>query len=315
MDRRGFVKKSAGIPLAAAATALSLEERVLAEKTTHKPARPAPKGSGVPTGKIGNVEISRLICGGNLISGFAHSRDLVYVSSLLKQYFTEEKVLETLALCEANGINTVVTTVDAHTCGLLNKHRENGGKLQWIAQLRSKLEEPMKEAKRAVENGAVGAHLQGTVSRRWLKEKAGVDALHGIVAYLKQNGLIAGCSSHDVATHEACEREQVDLDYYFKTYHKHRYWSARPDEKRHDNMWCEEPDRTREFMGKNPKPWIAFKVLAAGAINPTQGFKDALQSGADFLCVGMFDFQIKHDVQIVKGLFARGIKRERPWRA
>ena len=67
-------------------------------------------------------------------------------------------------------------------------------------------------------------------------------------------------------------------------------------------------------MSKNPKPWIAFKVLAAGAINPTQGFKDALQSGADFLCVGMFDFQIQHDVQIMKGLFARGIKRQRPWR-
>jgi len=35
-------------------------------------------------GKIGRLSISRLICGGNLFSGFAHSGDLVYVSSLLK---------------------------------------------------------------------------------------------------------------------------------------------------------------------------------------------------------------------------------------
>ena len=55
------------------------------------------------------------------------------------------------------------------------------------------------------------------------------------------------------------------------------------------------------------KPWIAYKVLGAGVVNPTKGFKYALRSGADFMCVGMFDFQIKHDAQIVKGIFARGL--------
>ena len=39
----------------------------------------------VPMGKIGNLEVSRLICGGNLVAGFAHSRDLIYVSELLKR--------------------------------------------------------------------------------------------------------------------------------------------------------------------------------------------------------------------------------------
>jgi uncharacterized membrane protein YphA (DoxX/SURF4 family) len=66
----------------------------------------------VPTGKIKNVVISRMIAGGNLISGFAHARDLIYVSSWLKTYFTDEKVIETLWLCEACGINTVVLRTD-----------------------------------------------------------------------------------------------------------------------------------------------------------------------------------------------------------
>ena len=52
--------------------------------------------------------MSRLICGGNLISGFAHSRDLIYVSRLLKEYFTDEKVFQTLSICEAHGINTAI---------------------------------------------------------------------------------------------------------------------------------------------------------------------------------------------------------------
>ena len=67
-----------------------------------------PGGSikGLPIGKIGNVEISRMFTGGNLISGFAHSRDLIYVSPLLKNYFTDDKVMETFEICEESGINT-----------------------------------------------------------------------------------------------------------------------------------------------------------------------------------------------------------------
>ena len=42
---------------------------------------------------------------------------------------------------------------------------------------------------------------------------------------------------------------------------------------------------------KTWKPWIAYKVLAAGAIHPADGFKYAFQNGADFACVGMLDFK------------------------
>ena len=45
--------------------------------------------------------------GGNLIGGWSHARDLLYVSELFKAYNTEEKVFETLALGEQHGINTI----------------------------------------------------------------------------------------------------------------------------------------------------------------------------------------------------------------
>ncbi len=128
LSRCGFIRK-AGV-VAGAAAALSLEERILLAKKSEKPRRPAPTAEGMPMGKIGNLEISRLICGGNLISGFAHSRDLVYVSSLFRHYFTDEKIVETFEICEANGINTLVTTVDEHIFRVLEKHRKNGDKLR-----------------------------------------------------------------------------------------------------------------------------------------------------------------------------------------
>jgi len=68
-------------------------------------------------------------------------------------------------------------------------------------------------------------------------------------------------------------------------------------------------------MQEVQKPWIAFKVLAAGAIRPESGFKYALENGADFLCVGMFDFQVAQNVSLVKALLPQMQNRERAWMA
>ena len=54
----------------------------------------------VSKGKIGNLELSRLIMGGNLIGGWAHARDLIYTSQLVKAYHTDERVMMTLQLAE-----------------------------------------------------------------------------------------------------------------------------------------------------------------------------------------------------------------------
>jgi hypothetical protein len=62
-------------------------------------------------------------------------------------------------------------------------------------------------------------------------------------------------------------------------------------------------------------PWIAFKVLAAGAIGAEEGFKFAFDGGADFICVGMFDFQIKQDVELTQKAIAESNNRKRPWTA
>ncbi len=63
------------------------------------------------------------------------------------------------------------------------------------------------------------------------------------------------------------------------------------------------------------KPWIAYKVLAAGAIHPRDGFKYAFANGADFCCVGMFDFQVREDAIIARDILAGDLPRERPWLA
>jgi len=80
-------------------------------------------------------------------------------------------------------------------------------------------------------------------------------------------------------------------------------------------MFCLFPDKTIAFMEKQQIPWIAFKVLAGGAIHPADGFNFAFQNGADFICVGMFDWQIVEDVNIAIDMIAKATDRNRPWMA
>jgi len=282
----------------------------------------------VPHGKIGNLEISRIIPGGNLISGFAHARDLIYVSPFLRTYFTDEKVIETLRLCEACGINTAVLRTDPNTVRILDQYRKRGGKIQWLAQVYPKANDLRSNTRMAVDNGAIGAFVQGGIADAFVQEGK-LDLLDQAISFIKGQGLIAGTAAHSLRVPMECERAGLDFDFYMKTFHNDNYWSAHPVQNRkefevdgdaspdhdryHDNIWCINPGDTAAFMSSVKKAWIAYKVLAAGAIHPKDGFRYVFQNGADFACVGMFDFQVVENANIAWETLNQPLDRQRVW--
>ena len=58
-------------------------------------------------------------------------------------------------------------------------------------------------------------------------------------------------------------------------------------------------------------------MAAAGAIPPRAGFPYAFNRGADFILVGMFDWQIEEDAKLARRVVAAvasaDSKRTRPW--
>jgi uncharacterized membrane protein YphA (DoxX/SURF4 family) len=267
----------------------------------------------VPAAKIGDVELSRLILGGNLMNGFAHARDLIYVSHLIRAYHHSDKIFETFRLAEACGINTVLT--NPMLAPMIAEYRERGlGKIKFIAQCKGKSEKELLECVRySIDNGACAAYVQGEAADSYVR-----DGKFGTIAkaleMMRASGLPAGIGGHYIRTIMLSMDQGLEPDFWVKTLHHHSYWSADVDDQ-HDNIWCEDPHETIAFMKELPQPWIAFKVLAAGAINPRSGFKYAFRNGADFICVGMYDFQVVDDANFALAAINDTQNRVRPWRA
>lgn len=318
MTRRSFVKESV---LSSAALALAVNSRA---EDPAKPAAPAPsEAAGLPKGRIGKLEVSRLILGGNLLTHYTHSRDLKYVYALAAHYNTDEKILETLAKAEAAGINTVSMHNPEHPISLLRRYRkERGGKIQWIICPTAPVEPDMTKYRQQVEDlvkdGCEAIYLWG-VHADSLVAQGKLDLVAKAVEVAKEFGVPSGVGGHSLEVVKACEAQGVKADFYIKTFHSHSYPTApKPDQikgpyNEFPGYWCSDPQATMDFMKTVNKPWIAFKTMAAGAIPPSTAFRHAFMHGADFVLAGMFDYEIADDARIAADAIARNKERARAW--
>jgi uncharacterized membrane protein YphA (DoxX/SURF4 family)/phosphoheptose isomerase len=283
----------------------------------------------LPKGKIGPHEISRLVAGGNLVGGWSHARDLIYADSLFKAYNTERKVYETLMLAEQAGINTI--NIGFPTNALLAKYKKaTGSKIKVISQIHPDMKngDYFVNIDKAIDFGADIIQIQGN-QVDWLVRDNQIDVVEKMMDHIRSQGYTAGLASHTVDALIATEEYGIIPDYYMKTMHHDKYWSAHPIENRvpfevdgenyldhnkfHNNCFCLFPDRTAEFVARATVPVMGFKVLAAGAIEPKDGFNWAFEKGADFICVGMFDFQIVDDVNTTIDVLSNLQGRTREW--
>jgi uncharacterized membrane protein YphA (DoxX/SURF4 family) len=276
----------------------------------------------LPKGMLGSLESSKLIMGGNLLSGYVHSRDLIYVSSLVMHYHQKDRIFKTLMMAEQAGVDTILS--NPVVMPLMKEYWDEGyGKIKFISDCAGLIYWPEKKpmpfeeyeniVKGAIDDGAHSGYIQGESADYYIENNE-VDKLVRIMDLLKQNGLPVGIGAHKIETIKRCVELGLETDYWMKTLHTHDYWSAKHPTW-NDNMYCFDPDETIKYMESLPQPWIAFKTMAAGSVHPDQAFPYAFKQGADFVCAGMYDFQVVDDVNIALDAIDKAKVRNRPWRA
>ena len=236
-------------------------------------------------------------------------------------------MFETLHLAEKAGVNTI--NINFMQLPLINKYKRiYGGKIQTVCQVHPTKENIFGDINQTMEDEGDMIQIQGSCCD-WRVRDGEIDVLAKSIDYIRSQGFPAGLGAHSIQGLTACDAEGIEPDFYMKTLHHDNYWSAHPVKNRipfsvdtelspdhdkfHDNMFCLFPEETIEFINRKNIPFMAFKILAGGAIYPQDGFKYAFENGADFICVGMFDYQIVDDVNIAIDTLANLTNRQKPW--
>jgi hypothetical protein len=343
VSRRSFFKKTAVLTGAAAAVYSMEENNLLAFQERQGGAPPArgrdgaPQGGmrggaqpatpdipgPVPTLKLGGIEVSRLIAGHNLLVGQAHDSGsgLIYISALLRAYFTEEKVLETFAMYEKHGINCSGARMAANNSAWAKKYMaQKGGKLSWMAGISSENDIPM-----AVDMGCKLGYVHGNTADAAIRSANGTDLIAKTLDAIRKAKMAGGICCHSLDVVTSCEKAGIKPDFYVKTYNPINFYLGGGGEgSGRSGGAASTPDQaTREKAAKDISdvmasvkvPWIGFKVLAAGRVSPNQAYTDCFKNGCDGLLVGMYDFQVAASANLVKKLLQEKDKlgRTRPW--
>ena len=222
----------------------------------------------LPTTRIGSLAVSRLVMGGNPISGFSHgSRD----AEMLK-YFTNENIQKLLARCEKAGIDTVFLRADKHIMRVLHEYRCEGGKLQWVAQSAPEIDADRGLAQ-AKSFGASAIYVHGgQVDTDF--ENGTFDETRRQIDLIHDMGLPAGCASHNPENIRRILDMCWPVDFFMICLYNIPGYrgslSTSQDEKFVDS------DRAKALVlfKQIEQPCFAYKIFAAGRKEPREAFTE-----------------------------------------
>jgi len=306
IQRRDFLRKASALSMAAAAFSFEAQAPSGCRQREQWPAPAPPEitANPLPAGRLGNLKVSRLIGGHNLVCFPAIAGDGRDAPQLPPAHSPDEKILATFALYEKVGINTAFLQITGPMVATAGRYvTEREGKLQWIAQLVIDAQGRSRDLDLAMKLGVHAACIRGIEGDRYAERQ--IDVLAKAMEELKACKIPVGLGGYNIDTMIAAEKARLPVDFYVKTFNN-----------ANTSMSGENaPGETAEIFAEIEKPWIAFRVLGPGRMSARDGFKRAFGDGADFVSAGMFDFQLAEDARLVRELLAGKLARARPWRA
>ena len=251
----------------------------------------------LPTVNFCGEEISKLVIGGNPFSGNSHQSN--EMDEEMQDFFTTQKIKDTLKQCLENGINAAQLRGDKHIARILREFRQEGNQIHWIGQTASEIIPFENNVRFIKNNGAYALYHHGTVTDNLFK--AGEYAeIERRLRVIRESGMAVGLGSHMPEVFEYAETHHWDVDFYMCCVYnlsKVERISSAFTGKMNEGEPFDEEDRQImfSFIRSTDKPCLAFKILGAGrrCTDPTDvenAFTEALTSikPNDAIVVGMF---------------------------
>jgi hypothetical protein len=282
-DRRSFLAQLAGV---AAATALAPKRAVAAAETSSAAAP-------LPTIKIGQYQISRLVAGSNPILGYSYSGQ--HTDRQMKEYYTPERTVEFLQNCERAGITTHQFADPGRALPYIRPLRERGSKMSFFC-LHSQREKIKDAVERAQPIAMV--HHGGATDQLFAGGKASL--VHDYVKAAHDCGVLAGVSAHNPDCIKRVADEGWEVDFFMTCF----YFLTRKMVKQDAEIpmldfglpfFRNDPEAMTRVVRQVKQPCFGFKILGSGRHCSNQqtvraAFKFAFENikPTDGVIVGMF---------------------------
>ena len=268
----------------------------------------------LPTIDICGKKVTRLVCGGNPLSGFSHfSREM---DQDMIRYYTMPNIQALFAECLRHGINTFQSRGDRHQMRAYLEHRLGGGTIQWIAQTASEFADIAANVAEIARYEPIAIYHHGThTDNCWHRGR--MEEVGDVVKAIKDTGLPAGVGTHIPEVIAFVEEKGWPTDFYMGAfYNLARGYKAAPavdrDAYARETWPPQDPPRMAAALRAVAKPCLGFKIMAAsrnGATPETTRaafeFAFANLKPNDAVVVGMFQKyrnQVAENAAIVRAI-------------
>ncbi len=217
----------------------------------------------LPTIRLGNQDVTRLITGANPLSGYSYLGSSM--DQEMREYFTRERVVEFLANCERAGINTHQFHDTALMTGIIRTLRERGSKMKFICLHSGG---GVEQVIRDTQPIAI-VHHGGVTDSLFRQGKS--EQVHDFVKHVRDAGALAGVSAHNPDCVKRIADEGWPVDFFMTCFHnltrsqeeQAKMPPADVMPKGH-GFFASDPMAMTEVVRQVKQPCLGFKILAAG---------------------------------------------------
>ena len=266
----------------------------------------------LPTMKIRDITVSRLIVGSNPFTGKSHMTPAVDAD--MKAHFTEEAAFAMLRRCEEAGITAVQSRGSMPVMDLLWRYRQKGSGMHWLAQTGKSLATFDEELEEMMKYHPSAVCIHGELSDE-LFLCGMLDKLGGLLDKIRRYNVPCGVCSHFPEALLYAEEHDLKPDYYmasvYNLFQPDRSHDVDPTGERFEDSDVPVMYKTIRNLSA---PTIALKILGAGRKCETQAqVRDcfirafAEMKAGDGVLVGMFDKYVDQpllDAQYVREAIA-----------